>query len=78
MTSAHTSPKGVALEDLVEELTNRVQAGEAVDVEAYAARHPEHAQAIRELFPALQVLGAMSGSGAPDQESAGPLPAAGE
>jgi hypothetical protein len=77
MTSAHTSPKGVALEDLVEELTNRVQAGEAVDVEAYAARHPEHAQAIRELFPALQVLGAMSGSGAPEQKSAESLPAAG-
>jgi serine/threonine protein kinase len=77
MTSAHTTPNGVTLENLVEELTNRVQAGEAVDVEAYAARHPEHAQAIRELFPALQVLGAMSGSGAPDQESAEPLPAAG-
>jgi tetratricopeptide (TPR) repeat protein len=66
----------MAMEDLVEELTNRVQAGEAVDVEAYAARHPEHAQAIRDLFPALQVLGAMSGSGAPSQESAN-LPAAG-
>jgi tetratricopeptide (TPR) repeat protein/tRNA A-37 threonylcarbamoyl transferase component Bud32 len=83
MNSAHTAPAGPAapggpaLEDLVEELTNRVQAGEAVDVEAYAARHPEQAQAIRDLFPALQVLAAISGSSATGRESAESLPAAG-
>ena len=36
-------------EDLVEELTDRLQAGEAVDLEAFLARHPEHAERLRRL-----------------------------
>src|SRR5262249_23064849 len=44
----------------------------------YAARHPEHARALRELFPALRLLGAMSGSGAPDQGPAAAAPPAPE
>jgi serine/threonine protein kinase/Tfp pilus assembly protein PilF len=44
------------LAEVVEEFTNRVQAGEAVDVESYAQRHPEHAERIRQLLPALALL----------------------
>ena len=72
------APEQVAppLADLIEELTNRLQAGEAVDLEACAAQYPEHASAIRDLLPALQVLAGMSGSGAAGPDDAGPLPEA--
>jgi serine/threonine protein kinase/Tfp pilus assembly protein PilF len=41
---------------LVEELTNRIQAGESIDLEDYARRNPEYADSIRQLLPALEVL----------------------
>src|SRR5215471_9508972 len=44
------------LAEVVEEFTNRLQAGESVDVEAYAQRHPEHAERLRQLLPALALL----------------------
>src|SRR5262245_44560404 len=55
------------LADLIEEITDKLRAGVAVDVDAYVARHPERAAQIRELLPALQVLAA-----------AGSTPASGE
>jgi tetratricopeptide (TPR) repeat protein len=54
-----------SLADLIDELTNQLQAGEAVDLQTCAAKYPQHASAIRELLPTLQVLGEMSGSAAP-------------
>src|SRR5262245_40517671 len=42
--------------EIIEELANRLQAGEAVDVEACVAEHPDHADALRRLLPAVQVL----------------------
>ncbi|MCC6784921.1 MAG: protein kinase [Planctomycetes bacterium] len=53
------------LERLMEEFTRAVRAGKAVDVEDWAQRHPEQADVIRELFPAiLAVEGMKSGSDA--------------
>ncbi len=42
--------------DLVEEISQRVQAGESVDVEHYARTYPEHAEELRQFFPAMRVL----------------------
>jgi serine/threonine protein kinase/Flp pilus assembly protein TadD len=42
--------------ELMDELANRLQAGEPVDVEAFLAAHPEHAPRLRRLLPAAQVL----------------------
>ena len=64
------------LADLVEELTGRLQAGEAVDLETYAARYPAQAEQLRQLFPALQIL-AVAGSsaeGSARQTQAAPVP----
>jgi serine/threonine protein kinase/tetratricopeptide (TPR) repeat protein len=44
------------LDDLIEELTQKIQAGEPIDVEAYVRGHPDHAEMIRALVPALAVL----------------------
>jgi eukaryotic-like serine/threonine-protein kinase len=46
----------VILAEVVEEFTNRLQAGETVDVESYLRRHPEHAERLRQLLPALELL----------------------
>jgi hypothetical protein len=70
---AGSPSQSASLADLIEELTNRLQAGEAVDLEACAAKYPQHAGALRELLPALQVLAGMSGSPAPGPEPAGTL-----
>jgi serine/threonine-protein kinase len=43
-------------DDLVESLTARLQAGERLDVEEIARRHPEHADRLRRLLPALAIL----------------------
>jgi hypothetical protein len=42
--------------DLVEKMTQAIQAGHPVDVEAVAMEHPEHAETIRGLMPALHQL----------------------
>ncbi len=54
----------VLLGKLAEEFTARVRAGQMPDVEEYAAKHPELAARIRELFPTLMLLEGMAGSGA--------------
>ncbi len=46
----------VVLAELAEEFTNRVQAGEPVDVESYVQRYPEQAERLRRLLPALALL----------------------
>jgi hypothetical protein len=78
MMSAKLGPSASAnhdslLVELVEELTNKVQAGEAVDLEAYAARYPGQARKLRELLPALQVLADLSGA-TPSADVTGPYP----
>jgi eukaryotic-like serine/threonine-protein kinase len=62
--------------DLVEELTARLHAGEGVDEEALLAAHPEHAERLRGLLPALRMLADLSRSG--PRELAGVLGPDGE
>jgi serine/threonine protein kinase len=52
-----------AFAELVEELTARLQGGERLDVDAYLRDHPEHADRLQQLLPALQMLGELSRSG---------------
>jgi serine/threonine protein kinase/tetratricopeptide (TPR) repeat protein len=51
-----------ALAELVEELTARLHAGEAVNVEACARDHPEQAESLQRLLPALQMMAELSRS----------------
>ncbi len=50
-----------ALAELLEELTGRLQAGEAVDADALAAAHPRQADELRALLPALEALAGAAG-----------------
>ena len=47
---------GDQLDDLFEEIAAKVQAGEPVDLEKYAATSPESAERIRRLLPAIESL----------------------
>ena len=44
------------LDDVLEEVANRLQAGEAVDYAAILAKYPEHAESLRRLLPAVEVM----------------------
>jgi eukaryotic-like serine/threonine-protein kinase len=44
------------LNDLVEEFANKLQAGEPVDVQSYALEHPDYAEQLLRLLPAVRVL----------------------
>src|SRR5262245_12432621 len=50
------------LAELVEELTDRLQAGQPIDLSEYERRHPKHAEQLHRLLPALQMLAEMGSS----------------
>jgi eukaryotic-like serine/threonine-protein kinase len=45
-----------ALNDLVEEIVDRLQAGEPVDFDEYRRRHPEQAEKFDEVIPGLKLM----------------------
>jgi WD40 repeat protein/tRNA A-37 threonylcarbamoyl transferase component Bud32/tetratricopeptide (TPR) repeat protein len=61
--------KRETVEQLAEEFVERYRRGERPSPSEYAARYPEHAQEIRELFPALAIMEQI----APESEAAGPF-----
>jgi serine/threonine protein kinase len=56
---------------LVDELIDRLQAGETLDLEAFLSLHPEHAEAFRQLLPALEMMGELRGAAASRGPSGG-------
>jgi WD40 repeat protein/serine/threonine protein kinase len=54
--TASESKTGTSLDLLIDELTDRLQAGESIDFEAHAAEHPDHAEQLRKLVPALEMM----------------------
>jgi serine/threonine protein kinase len=75
MPGTATSPDRV-LADLIEEFLGQLEAGESIGPSEFAARHPEHAAALSELLPALEVLadlGRSVGSGARRSDSGAAL-----
>ena len=50
--------------ELLEEICQRLEAGESVDMHLYAAKHPELASQLQQLVPAMTVLGELSQSSA--------------
>jgi serine/threonine protein kinase/Flp pilus assembly protein TadD len=75
--SRNASPSSV-LAELVDRLTARVQAGEAIDWPEVARQHPEHVGELRQLWPALGALDDLSRSGSQDVSGIAPAGAAGD
>jgi tetratricopeptide (TPR) repeat protein len=67
-----TSRTDAVQAELIEQYLQRLQAGEKLDPSEFAARHPEHAEALRQLLPALRMMAELSCSRVPDRYS-GPL-----
>jgi WD40 repeat protein/serine/threonine protein kinase len=70
------------LADLLEEFADRLEAGEAPDVEAFAAAHPEQAEQLRRVLPTMLVLAdlgrsASAGGAAPPSAGGGSEPTPG-
>jgi serine/threonine-protein kinase len=55
--------------ELVEQFLARLQAGETLDPSEFAGQHPEHAEALRQLLPALQMMAELSRSAMQDRSS---------
>jgi eukaryotic-like serine/threonine-protein kinase len=67
----NANEKSLAL--LVERLTSRLQRGEAVDLSEEVRAHPEHAEQLALLWPALAALADLERSGQARGEAGGPL-----
>src|SRR5262249_738480 len=52
--AAHSGDQALGV--LVDELTVKLQAGQPLDREAYIREHPQHAEQLRRLLPALDML----------------------
>jgi serine/threonine protein kinase/Flp pilus assembly protein TadD len=76
-----SSPASAALEELVgqvaDEIMERRRRGERPDVEEYAARHPEIASVLRDMFPALLEIGQLGSEGGAASRAAQPGSASG-
>jgi serine/threonine protein kinase len=70
VASASSSIDRVLVE-LMDQVADRLQAGESIDVEELARQHPEHAERIRQLLPAARVLAELERSKA----GSSPVPA---
>ncbi len=57
--------------ELAEEFLDRYRAGERPSLKEYIDRYPEHADEIREVFPALAILENIALVDAPDQTGQG-------
>ena len=57
------------LEDVIAEITDRLQAEDPVDLGAYLLKYPEHADRLRRLVPALEMMAELGGS--PGSQPAG-------
>ena len=52
--------RAVVVAELVDQLIARVKAGESDAMEALLAEHPEHADDLRRLMPAVQMMADLS------------------
>ena len=65
-SNANANPDRAAegsLAELIEELSAKIDSREPVDLPAYLEAHPEHAEELHRLLPALQLLADLSRSG---------------
>ena len=55
--------------ELAEEYSQRLRNGEKPDVEEYARRHPDVADAVRQILPALEIMGAVPSDADPNGDA---------
>ena len=70
---APSGEEELVIADLIEAFVARLQAGEAIDAEAFAAEHPAYAERLRGLLPGVQVLADLEPSASSDVDPDGAL-----
>ncbi len=65
VSSSKQNTSDLLLADLIDQAMKAQQAGEPFDLEAHAAAHPDHADQLRQLLPAMQLLADLSETGDP-------------
>ena len=70
--SVTASVRDMTLDRLIEQITDELQAGGQIDLEAMVREHPEHAGRLRQLVPALALMANLGQSGDPSIESLTP------
>jgi serine/threonine protein kinase/Flp pilus assembly protein TadD len=73
-TNGKATTADPTLERLLDELTDRLAAGEAVDLEDYARLYPQHADVLRRCLPAMEAMAGLGRTGS-GSSGAGALPA---
>ncbi|MEM7260586.1 MAG: serine/threonine-protein kinase, partial [Planctomycetota bacterium] len=58
---------------IAEEFASRLRNGEQPDIGEYRARYPEHAEAIDDLFPTLELMESLKPNAVPTTSSGGPV-----
>ena len=76
-TSDNATAANQILDDLLAEISDKLHAGESVDLEDYVRRYPECAQPLRQMLPAMQALADL-GLSAIRETSAAPRPDGGD
>lgn len=75
--SAHedspTKSAANSLYDIVEDLTQRLQRHEAVDLRHVVAEHREHAEQLKQILPALEILAELGSTAGEDSLAVSPL-----
>ena len=61
-TMGESTEADAVLAELVEEITNKLQSGESVELSAYERDHPEQMEQLRKLLPAIEVLAELKDS----------------
>lgn len=69
--NAAASDGNSSLFDLIEQLTERLNRQEPVELDAVIAQHPEHAEELRKVWPSLAILAELRSA---DGKSAPPFP----
>lgn len=62
-TTAARTGAGNLLDDLLDDISARLGRGEEIDIEDYAARHPDLAERLRRVFPAIQAMALLGQNG---------------
>jgi serine/threonine-protein kinase len=64
MLRSKTGDDDELLGELIDEVSHKLEAGESVDLDAFIAAHPQRAETLRLVLPALAVLADLGRSGA--------------
>ncbi|MBL7223580.1 MAG: serine/threonine protein kinase, partial [Candidatus Brocadiae bacterium] len=71
-SSSRATDDSLAFDALVEEVSAKLEAGEAINADDYAQDYPQHVEALRQLLPTLEAMADLGHSATESSADAGP------